>query len=51
MTRCIPWFHLTQGRSKVRQALERVVEIFVTLYDEGMWGVNEEGRRNNGLTM
>jgi len=30
MTRCISWFHLAQGRSKVRQTLERVIEILVT---------------------
>jgi len=30
MTRCIPRFYLTQGRSEVRQTLKRVIEILVT---------------------
>lgn len=41
MTRRIPWFHLTQGRSKVRQIFEGAVEILVTLYNEWM---NDRGR-------
>jgi len=41
MTRCIPWFHLAQGRSKVRQILEGAIEILVTLCNEGM---NDRGR-------
>ena len=36
VTRCIPWLHLAQGRSQIRQTLERVIEILVTLYNEGI---------------
>jgi hypothetical protein len=36
MARCVPWFHLPQGRSKVRQILEGAIEVLVTLYNGGM---------------
>ena len=54
MTWCIPWFHLAQGRRKVRQTLKRAIEILIALYREGKrWSrwVSEEGSEVNELTM
>jgi hypothetical protein len=36
MIRCVPWFHLAQSGSEVRQTLKRVIKILIALYNEGM---------------
>lgn len=54
VTRGIPWFHLAQGRSEVRQTLKRAIKILVTLYHKEkkrLWWVSEEAREVDGLTM
>lgn len=53
MIRRIPWFYLAQGRSQVRQTLERAIEILVALHREGKdsWCVSEETSEVNELTM